>query len=297
MSSTPSDAIVWEALNELWALPFGSRYCPVPLPVSLTREALRRMKRGRMGNFLCSAKTDGVRHMLLLSQDEDTGESFAALVSRKGEITSSWAVSPDRDSSLFDGTLVDGELCADGMFVVFDVLALRGYDYKKKPFVERLRDLHKSLPSIRDAVTGTLRVAEKSWLPLGNGRALMKEARSKSDGVILAQCRAPYGRNRCRDLFKWKAVHTVDLRVESRSELLAQTDSGEETKYPGLAIAEGQTVREEWIGQVCECAIDAKGGGAVRVIGTRPDKSQPNHVSTVERTLSSIEDRITASEV
>ena len=127
-----SEQDIREAVNELWGLPKGSRYYPVPLPVSLTRENLARVMRGR---YLCSAKTDGVRAVLVLSNDRrDT--CFAGLITRKGDLVLSFQAAA-KGSRLFDGTLLDGEwIESRRTFVAFDCLALRGYDWKRREFRE-----------------------------------------------------------------------------------------------------------------------------------------------------------------
>ncbi len=316
MQTIPKDEEieVFESFNELYGLPYGSRYVPAPLPVSLTRNGLCEIRRSP-GNYLCSLKNDGERHLLLFSNSEKTDQNFVALITRKGHINFCAFWDPDvADGPLLDGTLLDGELMKDGSFVVFDSVAVTGYDCKPLVFSKRLDAATKYVEKMNKLfrlanVKNMNAVRAKKWVHPHKIRSLLQRGvlPEHNDGLIIVHDNSPYGRNRTHSIMKWKPSHTVDLLVK-QNQAFTQSDSGKVVLMKNVEVVNADGPHE---GKVCECEIlrasvfdfdklrenpyEASFRCHIKCI--RSDKCQPNHVSTITRSIHSTRENITLHEL
>lgn len=95
---------------------------PVPQPVSLERSCFEQLRTHR---YYVSDKSDGTRYVLFLVRAQ--GKDLALMIDRKLCL---YQISLAAGKSYFQGSIFDGELvtlsCGSHMFLVFDVIALRG---------------------------------------------------------------------------------------------------------------------------------------------------------------------------
>lgn len=297
--------IVFEFFNELMGLSYGSRYVPVPLPVSLTRAELRVISEAPT-DFLCSHKNDGERCMLLIGNHELL--NFWALVSRTGALLESHFYPPETsDGNLYEGTLLDGEMLLE-KFVVFDAVSVCGYDYKPLPFFQRLQVVEKYIRKINQTLPSlTFRVDTKTWVHASRISSLWSPRQTvnvgKVDGIILADKHQPYGRNRTKSFQKWKALHTVDIRIQGPSRIMVQTSRGKEEELRDeISVSVINYDAKTHKNRICECEIVSIQSRTpihfvCKVLCVRQDKVQANHLSTVHRIVQSASENITLTDL
>ena len=159
----------------------------------------------------------------------------------------------------------------DGTFVALDVIAIRGFSTRDKPFKERLDVLREACDEPKMASLMTLR--PKQWVPVRDIERLRMEAHAQ-DGIIFCNSRLPYINNRNLTMYKWKSSHTVDLYVENGKSYV-NTHSGKLKRV-------NYKMSKDLVSGVYECEVD---GEVAKVIKRRPYRKQPNQENVLIATL------------
>lgn len=271
-----------------WGLPPQSRN-PCPLPASLDAAALQDL---RKHTFWMSPKADGFRFQLMLTIAPD-GDPIAVLVDRQLHM---WEVEITGCRDMFTKrTLLDGELVS-GKLLLFDAVQIAGQDYKNKTMARRLHALH-NLVAESGTTADVLQEARQITSCAGEIALVVKETRLMSeaklmrqpqpfavDGWILTRDDAPIGNGTTRNVFKWKAMHTVDCLLNPPRLLDGKTGVLQtiNVRVEGPASNDG----------VHECEIVGE-PPRWKVLQPRNDKKNPNTVTTYERTLRSVRENVT----
>ena len=199
-------------LQQLWEVPARFRNAPMPMPKSLMRSDIASVVNPD-NSYLVSAKTDGVRMFLLFSWFSDD-DCYAAFIDRAMHVTRI-AVDTTVDE-LYNGTLLDGELCEDGTYVVFDIIAVHGFDMKQTAFRKRLDRLQSCISHFTISEPAHP-VLMKEWVPVATSNVadLVNNQVVRSDGLIFYPSDEVLYPGTQQRMFKWKpsAQHTIDFYV------------------------------------------------------------------------------------
>lgn len=309
--------------NSLWGLPVSASHNPSPTPVTLTREDLSSWK--KPWKYVVSEKTDGERATLLLGKrntwvaktSRSTGktyyhnketnetswkkpnENYMVLVRRNREIIEmdyNMAVPND----LFDGTMFDGEWIKE-TFVIFDTIAVKGDSVKNESFEERLNVAKELLPSI---VTSGWNLHVKKFYDCEDLQTLcaqIKEGKKgKTDGLIFMPKFEAVSTGRSWNMKKWKPtlLNTIDLH-HCKGIWSCIGYDGDTMAYP-ISLDGG--LSREGIYELRPTVLDTEGVNPFnkytwQIYTERKDKKYPNHITTIEKTLETIDEDITMEEI
>ncbi len=302
-------------------------------------------------------KSDGIRYLLYLTQDEQGLES-QFLIDRKNDY---WYLPPaslhfplDTDEQAYHvETLVDGELVMDDLggkelqpnFLVFDCLVLDGNPLMERPLDKRLgyfrekvfkpyQALFKKYPQEQayQAFRMEMKDMQVSYGIEMMFRDVIPKLKHANDGLIFTCRNTEYRPGTDPHILKWKPAteNTIDLRIQLRfktveadeadladgivepwvdydsipmADLYSYQGDGRGDKY--RRFAELYLSDEDWeamkgcndpiSNRIVECAMDDQ--GRWRLHRFRDDKSEANHISTVNSVMDSIRDSVTEQEL
>lgn len=211
---------------------------PGSQPVSFTREHLQSNLLNR--DYLVCEKSDGLRVLLFVLINPDTGEEGTFLITRENEYYHvpdfHFPRSKDNLSSSHNGVIIDGELVystnpqtkvKEIRFLIFDCLAIDGQSIMNKTLYKRLyhaqMDFHIPYVELRRKFPD----ACKDWVfkldfkhmtqPFKISKIFdeMKNLTHVSDGLILTCCDTPYIPGTDTTLLKWKPAeeNTIDFKI------------------------------------------------------------------------------------
>ena len=123
---------VLEKLNKIWYK--EGLYYPGPQPVSIERKYLNFLKNNK-NEYWVAPKTDGVRHAMAICDID--GEYHAYFYDRKLNYIK--IKNSKFKKNILNGTLLDGELINNSIYLVFDCILLCGKDVSKYPFSDRMQ--------------------------------------------------------------------------------------------------------------------------------------------------------------
>lgn len=291
---------------------------PGPQPVSLERNEI--IKLSKYPYAVCE-KTDGMRYFLLSCTIENLKFNF--IIDRKFSIFEApggWTC-----ASSYEGTLLDGEIVRDkdGKFIYFphDCILRGGINYSSENFIKRYEHTKEISVIWRTYPTRTLfDVNCKKITNLKNLSNLLKDLSTSHavDGLIFTPIALPIQTGTQHSLIKWKMPdkHTFDFEVERKGQRLdlylfdkmslikfktlnkrnsagrkffQELDRLEELSLDSLSLKDKTSGRF-----IVECELD---NGDYIPIKMRPDKTRPNSVRTIQRTLQNIEENITVTEL
>lgn len=319
ISETVEISQFWGAILTFWGLPRHMTYFPGANPMSIERSDFGRL---RAEDFMVALKTDGVRHLLLLTCKPGTADPIAIMVDRAKRMyeIEVWA----HEDFFQKGSLYDGELVWENsslVFVVFDVMYSQGVRCTALSYRERMQIIHNTILCIGKSHSDdsiermleeeckflargnahNLTLVPKKCVPKGNILQLWSDRQTsthRNDGIIFTLNGAPVSTGTCPAILKWKPAHSVDLRVEltaGRWRLFgnANHSSDLEDITDGL---DGATVTLQEVGllavlesrQPCivECLVEVS-PGRIGLIPERErtDKACPNTLKTIRATV------------
>ena len=284
-------------------------------PVGLTRKTIHLLSEHP---YLVTLKSDGVRHLLLLTVRPDSTQADPAAV----------ALMIDRALNMYEvdvcgseeyftrGTVLDGELVLAQpnedklLFLVFDVLHVKGERLCEAPFHERMERVRKCVldrlvgADVEEVVEETDTIAfianvpdivmrPKTFVESMHAPWLWQDRHTSDhrvDGLILQREDAPYnpGAALCGSQLKWKVVPTVDLagvppnlRVRDNDAIIRKSAGHT------LVVDETSEVVASDERDVIEYSMSKQPDDSVRLFALRrrPDKKHPNSKHVVEDTL------------
>ena len=314
-------------LRKLWNIPSSVTHFPAPHPVSLERRHYPALR----DDCIVSLKTDGVRYLLLLCMDRN-GEPVALMIDRAMKMfeIEVWA-----NNEYFEkGTLFDGELVWEQetqsprlAYIIFDVVCLSGESCIQLSYSERLDRINGvvgDLPGDMDELCAErmiteqnsivamrnphfLRLALKKCVRLSNLRELWAsrmDCHHRNDGLVITSNNSPLDINTSTSMYKWKACHTVDVLVDggvphvqvgAAIEPLSSLSHG--ARKLGVVLDHNQVCQTtEAVVVECECNISSD-TLTLFPLKRRFDKTTPNSLTTLERTLTNITEAIQMHEL
>jgi hypothetical protein len=272
------------------AVQSGRPYLLCTHPVNLRAENLAEIAR-HPADYVVGDKTDGERRFLLLDTTA-SGAPYACIVDRKCRVTELPSVRVS-DKTLYTGTLLDCEYVAsDAVMVALDLVAVKGVTACRAPHTKRMSALHAIVPSIH---TDGWRIVPKAWFPLSAIPTI-----PGTEGLIFVPASAGMRYGTCHDVFKWKAVHTIDfLLLPDRSLHLYKAGVPVDVTGWFLLDPAGLAATPGCHGtpRIIECSMlpppPRETAWRLRYLKDRPDKAAPNDMSTLDSTMNSIRVQIT----
>ena len=288
--------------NMLWGIGIHCTHIPVPTPVSLMRKHLGALEDQ---SYVVAEKNDGKRKQLLLGSTEDDGKPYAVFIDRAWNLDVQQHVEPRsaheffKKGDVFDGTLFDGEWMPEvngwPTFVVFDAVAVCGYNMKKKPFMTRLA-------IARDTINGLemkgVRLCVKAWHPVSETSTVWQRQK-QADGLVFMPLSDPVQTGRHNRMFKYKTPdkHTLDFLYTPTGFVYGE-GAGEKRSVSnvGVEVQNPCTIALN-TGTVYECRPRDGGSTVFDVVAPREDKVAPNHGRTVTLTLTTIKEALSPAEL
>ena len=273
---------------------------PKPMPRNLRRADAEQLD---PSEYVCAPKTDGERVALVLGATEAEDRPYLVAFNRamrgsemplrEGVVDELGAL--PRGADAFCGTLLDAERLSDGALVVFDAVAVCGYDVRGKPFEDRLEAARPVVEALGEGV------ALKRWRPLAQIAEAYDEPGPPRDGVVVM----PAGAAGQAPIYKWKEAlkNTLDFQWRQGGWWMAGGGRDGAPQAVGALgievdkLAEKNRRLEE--GAIYECAPRrvAEGRRLFDVLHRRDDKTRPNHQHIVASTLASIEEGLGLDEL
>ena len=296
--------------NSLWGYPAHTSHFIASTPVSLER---RHLSSNLSDTHVVGEKNDGERKLLLVGASEDNEEKpYIVFMNRSRKLhlvarceteeipTRTHFMVPEKpqDIDLCDGTLLDGELMADGEFIVFDCVVAGGDGTKNMPFLERMRIANACTKALR----GYLNCRTKRFYPLDQLMTVVEQPTGPCDGLILMPLNTPVCTGRHDNCFKWKPTHkcTVDL-VHKDGEFYAIGEGGKwikaEMEVDGVKLVPPLSSTPLVTNMIYEVAPGKNNDAPWTIVGSRPDKMAANYITTIRRTLLTIRDNIRPEDI
>jgi mRNA capping enzyme, catalytic domain len=318
---------ILQKYHEILGATYYDERNPVSQPISLERahfsEFLER-------DYMISDKSDGTRYVLFLTRAE--GREIAVMVDRKLAL---YQIPVAASRSHFQGSVYDGELVFSNgchLFLVFDCVASKGTYVGDRDFLARLSLIRGAFDlegaSIRSPEEASVQARKGKIVCGGSARGLafkpkpcfqlrqmdtllrqMSSLPYKTDGLVFTPVDEPVRLGTHSSMFKYKRTHSIDVEVAlDGSELLlglggSPTTAVLRTPLSGLGVPfrldEGVTERlEEYAGCILEMKI-CPGDGCLGLVLVcrRSDKTHPNAVATVLRTVNNVKEDIMIEEL
>lgn len=322
----------WSVILKYWRLPPHIQHFPGANPMSIEKKDFERLE---TDDFLAALKTDGVRHLLLLTTKPNSADPITVMVDRAKKM---YEVEVWANEDFFQaGSLYDGELVweQDSMvYIVFDVILAKGVTCAHLSYRERMQILHNTILCVSDSHSDesiehmiseeckflarnndhNLRIIPKKCVPKASLRTLWSERAStnhRNDGVIFTLNSAPVETGTSASILKWKPSHSIDVKFELKENVWCvyanMNNSGDivpiETACDGLRVEIAQSKLLEAIHtrQPCiiECMLQIIDDSHLRLIPERErtDKTAPNTVKTVEATIRNAKENISCDDL
>ena len=278
---------------------------PGPLPVSIERQHFPKLSNNPY--WVC-AKTDGVRYLMVCIKSLDCSDKqYCVLINRRNEI---FLIQLYTLKNVFDGTVLDGELIKNKEtnkydFLVYDATRICGEDTTKLPHsarISKVRNLIHSHFCISEHHGMDVKV--KTFMELEQISTYNKQVLPyipyENDGLIFTPENDPVTSGTSVNMFKWKPLkqNTVDFWVECdyrfKNRYIIKLSKG-----PRLICLHDHYVHVpprmiDDLPGIVECAYNGRNNWVGLLI--REDKSHPNHVYTMTKTLLNIQENILVEE-
>lgn len=279
---------------------------PAPQPVSIEKKDFTKLKQYK---YYTSIKLDGVRFLMYFIKDKNS-KNQCIIVNRALNF---YNISIEAEDTLYNGTLLDGEIIYDSNskkwdFVVHDALILCGNKINKLSHSTRLNDTKYCVESfIKFSESSTLNIIVKKFYPFEEFTDFIENVYNKSDnndGIIFMPENLPVISGTQYSMLKWKPEnkHTFDF-------LLKEVDIGLEAyvfhlsnlnKFANIHAKTEQGKQfieksKQLDNYKNECIVECifyKNKNNFSPILVRTDKTHPNSLRTIERTLFNISENI-----
>ena len=275
---------------------------PGPLPVSIERKDLYKIKKFP---YVVSNKTDGVRFMMICVRYKD--EPYCVLVNRSFTFC---AVNDQKfDEEVYDGTLLDGELAKNNKgewhYLVHDVVSAAGRDVSKDNWSDRNMNLTKIVDTAYKG-PGQFTTTIKEFYHFSQlGDVINQNSNEfKSDGLVFTPQLYPIGMGTQYTLFKWKpqTEHTFDFKVTKPDDTYSLNifHKGNIVEYRTELGEDFGTRAEKLDGYVDGCIVECshdQATGTYTPLVVRKDKTHPNGLKTVQKTILNIQENITQNDL
>lgn len=318
----------WTTLLKLWKLPSSIRHFPAANPVSIERENFQVLKED---DFLAALKTDGVRHILLMTLRPNTSEPISIMIDRALNMyeIEVWA----SESYFIEGSLFDGELVWNNDkfesldFMVFDVVCAKGICCIKMPYRDRLQVLHDTImvtlntENMEDRLSDedkfiamnnvfNIRILPKKCVPKNQIKTLWEDKQynmHRNDGLIFTKNGCDVQMGTCNDIFKWKPTHSIDVWIDNDLNIFGNSNISSkleklvnDDKSRTFVVTKNRLMCaiESRLPCIIECLISID-NFAIHLIPERErtDKKHPNTQKVIAATIKNAEEMITITEL
>ena len=283
---------------------------PAPQPVSIEKKDFAKLKQYK---YFVSLKLDGVRFLMFFIKDKN-GQNKCIIVNRALNF---YNISINAEDTLYNGTLLDGEIIYDNEnkkwnFVVHDALILCGNKINKLSHSTRLDDAKCCIKSfVSYSNTSTLDIIVKDFYPFEDFSEFIENVYNKSDnndGIIFMPENLPVISGTQYSMLKWKPQnrHTFDFLLKDSyigleahvfhmgklnifAKIHINTERGKEF------IDKAKLLNNYKNECIVECTFDKEKNNFSPIL-VRTDKTHPNSLRTIERTLFNINENIRISD-
>lgn len=279
---------------------------PAPQPVSIERKDFSKLKDYK---YYTSLKLDGVRFLMYFITDKNN-KNQCIIVNRA---LNYFNISIETEDILYNGTLLDGEIIFDSEykrwdFVVHDALVLCGNKINKLSHSTRLNDTKSCIESfVLYNESNTVNIRVKDFYILDSFSDFIENVYNKSlnnDGIIFMPENLPVISGTQYSMLKWKPKdkHTFDFLLKDSDlgleayvfymgNLKIFANIHKETEE-GLHFIEKAKALDNYNNEcIVECTFDKQKNNFVPIL-VRTDKTHPNSLRTIERTLFNISENI-----
>lgn len=292
-----------KSINFLYDIKAADNF-PAPLPVSIEKKNFEKLEKFE---YNVSLKLDGTRFLMYFLKDK-LGKNQCILANRALKF---FSIQINCDANLYDGTLLDGELInidSNWKFIIHDGLLLGGNKISKQPYSSRMFDTQCFVESFifKDSPT---QLEVKKFYKFTEIEQFINDVYNKyeggCDGIIFMPEKLPVIAGTQYSMFKWKphTKHTFDFMIcEEDDNLIAKVYHLNKFEIfakihfnteEGKKFIENTKQLENYNNEcVVECSFDSVKNNFSPIL-VRTDKTHPNSLRTIERTLFNINENIT----
>lgn len=235
--------------------------------------------------YLVCEKTDGVRHLLISTED-----GFVALVNRAFHIEVVKVRVPK-------DTVLDGELVKTKtgrvLFMVYDAVRVKGEDLRERPLDQRLASARAATKTIIKTAQAPFEIKVKAMVEDLRSLPDLDTFEYETDGLVFTPMNEPIRSGTHETMFKWKPREriTIDFCLQNGTDLYVQ-DRGEPYKEAELHLRNKRTDLPD--GTIVECGYGDLGWFVEK---TRTDKTHANNRRTYFRTCINLRENIQFQEL
>ena len=280
---------------------------PAPQPVSIEKKDFEKLNKYK---YNVSLKLDGVRFLMYFIRDINNTNQCIIL----NRAFNFYTININVDNTLYNGTLLDGEILFNKEtnkweFLIHDSLMVCGNKINKLNHSERLNDTKLCISSLyKDDQLNTLNISVKKFYEFNDIKYFIDEVYNKSnnnDGIIFMPEKLPVISGTQFSMLKWKPQnkHTFDFLFKRSNigleayvfymgNLKLFANIYKNTKEGLEFINEINKLNNYSEESIVECSFNKKTNNFTPLL-VRNDKTHPNSLRTVERTLFNINENIT----
>jgi len=292
------DQYVIDTFHKIWGTFKHGKSPPIfpgPQPISIERRHFQTLQNGK---YVVCEKTDGVRHALICLTYE--GKKLAFFINRALKLTPVKLAFPKK---AYEGTLIDGELVDNKLFMVYDGMMIYNENIMNLNFEERIQKTDMFIKGIMKLKKDKVQIKIKNFFSTNNIKSFFETyiptITYKTDGLVFTPVNEPIRVGTHETMFKWKPrdLNTIDFQVKRRG----QTSWGLYIQDRGVLIFQSQVEGEEneWLKEdnilECQYMIDCEPAWW-KPIGIRTDKHHPNNRRTYYRTMVNVRENIQEQE-
>ena len=280
---------------------------PAPQPVSIEKKDFSKLEQYL---YSVSLKLDGVRFLMYFIRDKKENQQCIII----NRALNFYNISIEAEDNLYNGTILDGEVIFNEEtkkweFIIHDALMLCGNKINKLTHSVRLGDTTMCIQSLinNNSDTNTFTLIVKKFYPFSEINDFIDNVYSKStnnDGLIFMPEMLPVISGTQYSMLKWKPEnkHTFDFLIKENEKNLEAFVFHMGNISPFAKIHENTEDGKEFIlktkelneykdGCIVECNFNKDKNNFVPIL-IRTDKTHPNSLRTVERTLFNITENI-----
>jgi len=270
---------------------------PGPQPISIEFKHFPIL---RNNDYVVCEKTDGVRHMMVALMYE--GKKQCVFVNRNFQM---FSVPLHFKKSIFDGTILDGELYGD-TFLVYDTVMVEGEVIGHQNFLNRLEHMERVTKSLIGMKSDRIKMKVKKFHVMKEFKTFMNDylptVKESMDGLVFTPVNEQVLTGTHETMFKWKPKekNTIDFMAKVNDQgiwRLYIQDKGKlymEGEIPPDKVASTPLLED---GAILECMyMENDKPMWWKPLLKREDKNYPNNRRTFYRTLVNIKEDIKMNE-
>ena len=286
---------------------------PAPQPVSIEKKDFVKLENYKYG---VSLKLDGIRFLLYFIRDRNNVNQ-SILINRALNF---YNIHIEAEQNIFNGTLLDGEVIFNKKtnkwdFMIHDAIILCGNKINKLSHSLRLADtvccIETFINNNNPSSPNTLNITVKEFYPFDKFEDFITNIYTKSDnndGIIFMPENLPVISGTQYSMLKWKPEnkHTFDFLIkeceiglEANVFHMGSMKSFAKIHYnteQGKKFVDNAKATDGYKNEcILECSFNAKTSNFEPLL-VRTDKTHPNSMRTIERTLFNINENIQISD-